>query len=871
MTDVDPQSEAAQQQRVEDAISQAKTAAHRVGVSAEEVTRADGRREAYRAGRALTSFGFRLEGLGSALHVHEIEHALERIDGVEASIVYSSQSAWITAPDEVSPDQLIAVFADFGISAHLTRSSLARRADRLEVRKRRALQQDRRAHLNKLRTARLPRKRRRESVIQKEADAEARRSGRLREAGINRVHERSQTDVLFTARKLTTRARLVVSVLLTIPVLLLTAVPRLQFDNWQWVCLGLTTPVVTYGAWPFHRAAAGGFRRGMSALDAASSIAIGAAYLWSLAMLVFTHAGTASWRGETEWFALYRNRIEVGEVFFDVACGITVLLLWGRRHTRRNTADLMAGLLPVTGSKLDRVTVVRRRGDRREAVIPIAEVRVGDDIVIPTGRVVPCDGRVVGGSARISPGLVAGDEREQTVKVNQPIYAGAINLGDPLKIRVHRTGSQTRLAGIRRWVAEASSYQNWSAQLATRTASALVPWTLALAAIDFLGWWLISSNLNVAFTTALAMLACVCPVALAMSTNQATRLGLELAARHGILFRNAETIRAVDEVTTVMFNRVGTLSGESMRVETVTVVPGENPELVVRVAGALAMESNHPVSRALVRAAREARDADASGEEIPHWLEVTHPTVTENGDFRGLLEIPVPVSGRGEAELRQVDARLWRPRDLSELPGKLATAAASGGTPLVVSWRGAPRGVITLMDHVKDDADLAIEQIENLGVQTMMLSRDTYPVARRFADGLGISSVLAGIAPSKKTQAVRAVHTQGESVALVGDVSVLAALKVADVGVLMGAPDALDIPEADVVLLRSDVAVVPDMLRLSRRISALADQNILFAWGYNLVALSLSAAGVLHPMAATVLMLAASMIIEVRSSRARRF
>lgn len=188
----------------------------------------------------------------------------------------------------------------------------------------------------------------------------------------------------------------------------------------------------------------------------------------------------------------------------------------------------------------------------------------------------------------------------------------------------------------------------------------------------------------------------------------------------------------------------------------------------------------------------------------------------------------------------------------------------------MVSWRGKPRGVITLLDKVKDDAVEAVAELESMGVDTVMLTRDTYPVARRFADNLGISNVLAGIGPTRKEATVRSVHARGATVALIGDASVLSSLRVADVGVLVGA-DTLDFPEADVVLLRDDVMAVVDMLTISRKVSALADQNIVLSWVYNVVAMVLSAAGLVHPMAATMMMIGSSLLIEYRSNRAGHF
>ncbi|MBN9643884.1 heavy metal translocating P-type ATPase [Corynebacterium mendelii] len=855
---------------VEAAIAEAKLAARNAGLSAEpaagETTHGTGPGDHF----DWTSFALEIEEIRSAAHIADIEHALTQVAGVRASVIYATNTAWISAPDSVDPNLLIEKLDDIGVTAWLTRSSLRRRAERLQSATRRNRLSYHRGASWKLRSLGIKGIGGRDS---------GERTDATREEGILRTDvrlmpkEKEPTDVLFTARALVTRTRLVVSVLLTIPVLVMAYDRSAQFDYWQWVSLALATPVVLWGAWPFHRAAVAGLRRGMSALDAASSVAIIVSYLWSIILLTSTPAGEVGWKSSPEWFAVQHSVFASGELFLDVACGCTVLLLFGRLLTRFSASSLLDDKRWPEVDPHDEVQVVRKDPDTKKmtsTAIAVQEIRVGDDITVDDGHTIPSDGRVIGGSAKVHPGLVGGGNMTVDVKVNSTVTAGSVVEGGPLKIRVANTGSRTKLAAIRRWLVESSRYGNRSAQLATRSASLLVPWAISLSMVDFILWWLIGGNLNSAFATALAVLCCVGPVALALSTSIAMRLGVEAGVRRGVLVRDAETIRELNEITTVVFNRVGTLAAGEMSVETITAEVGENPELVLRVAGALAMESDHPASRALVKAAREARDAGTGGEDIPHWIEASDVHFDGQGDFVGRVEIPVATAD-GSTEMKFVDARLWRPKDLSQLHGRIASATVAGGTPLVVSWKGTVRGVITLYDRVKDDAQDAVGELESLGYETVMLTRDTYPVARRFADNLGISKVLAGISPDKKASAVRSVHAAGEKVCFVGDPSVLGCLRVADVGVLMDGDDRIDVPEADVVILRREVQSVTELLVLSRRVSAVVDRNIAISWVYNGVAIAASCAGVLHPMAATVAMIASSMIIEARSNRVRNF
>ncbi|AZA14476.1 heavy metal translocating P-type ATPase [Corynebacterium choanae] len=850
---------------VEQAIADAKAAAAQAGLGSSRVVDVDD--EGKIIPREWTSFALEIETIDGASQIPAIEQALTSIDGVQASVVYPTRTAWISAPDTVDPNSLIDALDAIGVRAWLTGSSLRRRAQQLESSARRHMLSNKRAPGWNMRSL----SRKQQAALQKHhAD---RQQGILRPDVRVLPKEQEPTDVLFTARALITPTRLIVSLALTIPVLLMAYNRQFQFDYWQWVSLGLATPVVLWGAWPFHRAAAAGLRRGMSALDAASSAAIIISYLWSIILLTATPAGEMGWKSSPEWFAVKHSVFASGELFLDVACGCTVLLLFGRLVTRISAASLLDEEHWPAFDPHTTVNVVRRETNAQVAqpmMRPIQEIRVGDDIIVGTGETIPSDGRVIGGAATVHPGPVMAGMESGPVKVNSQVFAGSVVEGGPLKIRVSATGSQTRLAAIRRWLVESNNYGNRSAQLATRSASLLVPGAISVSVIDFVLWWLIGGNLNSAFATALAVLCCVGPVALALSTSIATRLGIESGVKHGFFIRDGETMRQLNEVETIIFNRVGTLAAGEMAVETITAAPGENPELVLAVAGALAVESQHPASKALVKAAREARDRSTGSDTTPHWIDVADVHFDEHGNYVGKVTIPIPQPD-GSQPLKTVEAQLWRPRDLSDLDGRIAAAAVAGGTPIVVNWQGKVRGVITLFDRLKDDAQDTISGLVAAGYDTVMLSRDTYPVARRFADNLGIDRVLAGIAPDKKASTVRSLHAGGETLAFVGDESVLDCLRVADVGVLMNSTTVVDVAEADVVLLRPDPTAVQELMTLARRVSTVVDRNIGISWIYNGVAITASVAGILHPMAATVAMIASSLIIEVHSNRVRGF
>ncbi|WP_018297845.1 heavy metal translocating P-type ATPase [Corynebacterium lubricantis] len=858
---------ASEQDKTTQAIDVAVDAARRAGINIDR----DAELSLDVENRPKVSYSFELTNLPDAPDVGDIERALEELPGVHARLVHPQKTVWVTAPDITDPSELVRVIEQFGVSATMSETSLRRRIAWVRAPETVAYRRSTRGSTGMSASLR------RHQNDEAKALESARSAGFLKESANQARRDTHSTDVLYTARNLITPLRLIIALLFSIPVVLVSYFKDLQFPGWQWAALAAATPVVLWCAWPFHRALVGGVRRGLTALDGASSLAIIVAYIWSIVLLVATPAGEIGWTSEPKLLAFNHSTLADGELFLDVACGMTVLLLAGRLWTMRARPSFVE---EIDKQRVDPATLVkvsqrnRSTGAVTQSKVPLAEVNPGDDIALRAGDIIPVDGNVIGGSCTLDPGIV--DTRENTkVKVGAEVYAGAQIISGKIKVRVERTGHRTRLAAIRRWVQEAAEHQNHATFLSTRTASWLIPVAVVLAIVDFIAWAALTNNFNAAMATALAVLASVAPTALALSPSLAVRLGLESAARNGIMVRDGSTLRRLDRVDTVIFNRVGTLVEPGMYVESVVAERGENPDMVLRVAGALSMESDHPVSQALVRAAREARDHASDDTEVPHWIEVSHFESGADGSFKARIDITTK-DARGEDQVHQVEAMLWRPTNLSRLRGRLAAAATSGGTPIVVRWKGKDRGVITLYDPVKDDAGESVDRLEEMGIETVMLSRDIYPVARRFADHLGISTVLAGIEPKDKPGAVRAMHTQGACVATVGDLSVLPSLRASDVGVLVSAGENLDLGrdlrrELSLVVLRDDVAAIPQLIEQARRVCSVIDRNIVVSWIYNLTVMAVAVSGVLHPMVATVLMLGASLFVEARSVSVKKF
>ena len=839
-------------EELSESIALARDAARQCGINPDG-PRSDEDDESYNPGNA--AYAFELRGVKDALQLNDIEEALEAIPGVSAQLVYPTATAWVTAPADLDPDRIITVIAAFGISAQMTDNTLRRRA-LTEANERRSPRRSTRGMTMRI-------QRRRKNAQDNLTVA--------REAGFVRRKKQSNkdADVLFTAHDLVTPARLITAIVLSVPVIAMSYVPALEFPGWQWVAFALATPVALWCAFPFHRAMAGGVRRGISALDGASSIAVLASYFWSAAALVFTGAGKLGWESSGGWLPTRRGS-EVG-IFLDVSCGVTALLLIGRYYTKRageSLEDQMQRLTPEPEAEY----LVARRGKAEQEKIAVSEINRGDDVVITRGQIIPVDGEVVGGAGTLSNVLIGVDSDPQ-VKVGDIVSAGSVIEHGKVKVRAQRTGHATRWASISRWVSDASKRENAATMVSTKSARLLIPAAYVIAVVDFGMWMLLTGDHNTAFSTALAILAVVAPVALAISPALATRNGIEAAARNGILVRDGSTLRRLEEVDTVVFNRVGTLVEPEMTVETITAARGEDTELVVLVAAALLVESNHPASRAIVAEAREIK-----GHGAPWRVDLEGSEFQPDGSCVGRVEVrPVVDGAPQDSETIRLDATLWRPTNLSQLSGRLALAATSGGGPIVVRWKGKDRGVITLHDPARGDAIEAIDRLEAMGLTTVMLSRDTYAVGRRFANMLGISAVLAGMTAQEKPAAVRQLHTRGANVAMVGGASVLDVIAVGDVGILYADEEILELgvkrAEMDVnaVVLREDVSAVPQLIEHGRRVSRIIDTNMAYALVYNAVAVALAAFGVLPPMGATLLMLGSSLIIEYRSIGARRF
>ncbi|MFF8545632.1 heavy metal translocating P-type ATPase [Streptomyces albidoflavus] len=648
------------------------------------------------------------------------------------------------------------------------------------------------------------------------------------------------------------RQRFTVSAVLAAPVILLSMVPAFQFDHWQWLCLTLTAPVVVWGGLPFHRAAWTNLRHGATTMDTLVSVGTLAAFGWSLWALFLGHAGMPGMR---HGFDLTASRADASSmIYLEVAAGVVTFLLLGRwleaRAKRRAGAALRA-LLELGARE---ATVVR---DGREVRVPVARLVAGDRFTVRPGETIATDGRVLEGRSAVDTSLLTGESVPVDVAPGDQVTGATVNTGGHLTVEATRIGADTQLARMARLVEQAQNGKAAVQRLADRVSAVFVPVVLVLALGTLVGWLLATDDATAAFTAAVAVLIIACPCALGLATPTALLVGTGRGAQLGILIRGPEVLENTRRVDTVVLDKTGTLTTGRMELTEILPAEGTDATELLRLAGALEHASEHPVARAVASAAEER-----------------HGPLPPVSGFASTSGLGV----RGTVEGRQVAA--GRPRLLAEagmplpeeLERALAAAEARGRTVVAVGWDGAVRGLLTLADALRETSAEAVRELRALGLTPVLLTGDNEAVAAEVARAVGIDRVVAGVLPEGKVAEVERLRAEGRTVAMVGDgVNDAAALATADLGLAMGTGTDAAIEAGDLTLVRGDLRAAGDAIRLSRRTLATIKGNLCWAFGYNVAALPLAAAGLLNPMIAGAAMAFSSVFVVTNSLRLKSF
>ncbi|MGK8521442.1 heavy metal translocating P-type ATPase [Nocardia asteroides] len=648
------------------------------------------------------------------------------------------------------------------------------------------------------------------------------------------------------------RTRLLVSLVLTVPVIAMAMVPALQFTNWQWLSLTLAAPVVVWGALPFHRAAWTNLRHGTATMDTLVSMGTLAAFGWSLYALFWGTAGTP---GMTHPFEFTISRMDgTGSIYLEAAAGVTTFILAGRffeaRAKRRAGAALRA--LLELGAK--EVSVLR---DGTEQRVPVEQLAVGDRFVVRPGEKIATDGIVVEGSSAVDASMLTGESVPVEVGPDDTVVGATVNVGGRLVVRATRIGSDTQLAQMAKLVEDAQTGKAQAQRLADRISGIFVPIVIALS-VATLGFWLgTGGSVAAAFTAAVAVLIIACPCALGLATPTALMVGTGRGAQLGILIKGPEVLESTRRVDTIVLDKTGTVTAGKMTLLDVVPAGDEQVSRILELAGALEDSSEHPIAQAIAKGARER-----VGELKP----VEDFANVEGLGVQGMVDGHAVLVGR---------ARLladWSQYLDDDLTRAMRAAEAEGKTAVAVGWDGKARGVLVVADAVKPTSAEAITQLRALGLTPIMLTGDNRAAAEAIAAQVGIDEVIAEVLPQDKVDMVKRLQAEGKVVAMVGDgVNDAAALAQADLGLAMGTGTDVAIEAGDLTLVRGDLRAAADAIRLSRRTLATIKGNLFWAFAYNVAAIPLAMAGLLNPMLAGAAMAFSSVFVVSNSLRLRGF
>lgn len=722
-----------------------------------------------------------IEGMTCASCAQRVEKALNKVEGVQASVNFATERATITQ-GSVSPELLLQAVEKAGYKAVVHRT--------------------------------------------------------------NAPESTASTDVLIS--------RLIVSALLSVPIVVISMIPALQFTYWQWVVTGLAVPVVAWGAWPFHRAAGINARHGVATMDTLVSLGVLAASGWSLWALVFGDAGMP---GMTMTLTLFGvPGAGSHEIYWEVASAVTSFMLLGRYLEARAKRDAGAALRSLMESGAKQATLLV---DGREKVVPIADVIPGDLMVVRPGDRVPTDGVVVEGVASLDTSIMTGESVPREVVVDSAVFGGFINTSGMIVVRATKVGADTELARMAALVEAAQIGKSNAQRLADRISAVFVPVVIVIALGAFAGWYFLGGSVEVAFQAAVATLIIACPCALGLATPTALLVGTGRGAQLGLLISGPEALESTKGITAIVLDKTGTITSGVMEVVDVVAEKGIDPDGLLASAAAVEKGSEHPIARAIV--------------DRYESLTVPLPGASEYRTTPGLGQRALV-----EGEEVFVGSPVYVQQSGQVLPKTLAVELdrlrGSGKTVVLVGWQGKVRGLLTLADSVKDTSKEAIELFRRHGIEPVMATGDQAPVAERIAAEVGITRVFSEVTPEHKADIVETLRREGHHVAMVGDgINDAPALASADLGIAMGTGTDQAMSAADITVVNGDLRGVHDGIRLAGRTLRTIQGNLFWAFAYNVAAIPLAVSAMLNPMIAGLAMAFSSVFVVTNSLRLRGF
>lgn len=739
---------------------------------------------------ATTDIELEIGGMTCASCAMRIEKKLNKLEGVTASVNYATEKARVHAPEGLDPQSLIDEVEKTGYTAVLP---------------------------------------------------------------VPEQHNAEGTTVGDTDPELTSlRQRLIGSIALAVPVIVLAMVPAFQFTHWQWASLALASPVIVWGAWPFHRAAWLNLRHGSATMDTLISVGTIAAFVWSLYALFFGTAGEAGMKHPFEFTIAPSDG--AANIYLEVAAGVTMFVLAGRYFEKRSKRQASAALRALLELGAKDVAVLRGGAEQR---IPIGELAVGDEFVVRPGEKIATDGVVVGGRSAVDASMLTGESVPVEVIEGDRVVGATLNAGGRLVVRAAKVGGDTQLAQMAKLVEDAQTGKAEVQRLADRISGVFVPIVIAISVATLGAWLGAGFPVAVAFTAAVAVLIIACPCALGLATPTALLVGTGRGAQLGILIKGPEVLESTRSVDTIVVDKTGTVTSGKMELVGAWAADGVERGELLRLAGALEAASEHPIARAL---------AAGAAAEVGALPEVENFQNHKGTGVQGIVEGHLVVVGR---EKLLADWAIPLDGGLAE---RKRHAESLGQTTVIVAWDGAARGVLAVADTIKPTSAQAIAELRSLGLRPVLLTGDNTTVAEQVAEAVGISEVIAEVLPQEKVDVIRRLQDEGRVVAMVGDgVNDAAALAQADLGLAMGTGSDIAIEAADVTLVRDDLLAALDAIRLSRRTLGTIKGNLFWAFAYNIAAIPLAALGMLNPMLAGAAMAFSSVFVVGNSLRLRAF
>ena len=746
------------------------------------------------AGAGAATVELEIGGMTCASCAARIEKKLNRLDGVEAAVNYATEKARVSVPNGFDPQLLIEEVEKTGYTAALPEPP-------------------------------------------KPADADG---------------ERRAEDPELRAL----RQRLIGSIWLSVPVILLAMVPALQFTYWQWASLALAAPVVVWAAWPFHRAAWINLRHGAATMDTLVSVGTGAAFLWSLYALFFGHAGMP---GMTHGFEFTVQPSDgAGNIYLEVAAGVTMFLLAGRYFELRSKRQAGAALRALLEIGAKDVAIVRNGVETR---VPVEQLNVGDEFVVRPGEKIATDGVITSGHSAIDAAMLTGESVPVEVGPDDAVTGGTVSTSGRLVVRATRVGADTQLAQMAKMVEDAQSGKAEVQRLADRISGVFVPIVIGIAILTLIIWLALGGPVTSAFTAAVAVLIIACPCALGLATPTALLVGTGRGAQLGVLIKGPEILESTRRIDTVVLDKTGTVTSGRMTLTDVIPAEGQDRAELLRLVGAVEGASEHPIAQAIARGS--AAELGVEAHDLPAVESFQN---TAGKGVSGVVAGTAVLAGRQSllADWSIAgDPALQEAKDRLEREGKTAVLAA---------WDGRVRGVLAVADTVKPTSAEAIRQLKALGLTPILLTGDNRAVAEQIAAEVGIEQVIAEVLPGEKVAAIKTLQAEGRVVAMVGDgVNDAAALAQADLGLAMGTGTDAAIEAADITLVRGDLQSASDAIRLSRRTLRTIKGNLFWAFAYNVAAIPLAALGLLNPMIAGAAMAFSSVFVVGNSLLLRRF